>query len=142
MRNILGLAIALCALPRLASADHVKLEALSKQTVMAASQLYTDARRVIGNYPTYRQRYAFEHISFLHNSAHRFEGVLHQYEARDHQHDQLIRRAFQRLEHDAYYARSTFDDLFYGYDHIDYDHLDRLLTSIEYNIEELGHHLP
>lgn len=144
MKKILGLAVALCALPQLATADHQKLEVVAQHVVVSAGQLYNGARRVIGYYPTYHQRYAFEHIGFLYNSARRFQSVLHaaRSEARDHDHDQLISQAHRKLEHDAYYARETFDDLFHMRDHTDYARLNQLLTDIEYSVEEMHHHLP
>lgn len=115
MKLLIGLVAGLMGLQQVAVADHATLERLAREMGTVGTNLYYGARQVIGPRPTYRQRYAFEHVSFFHNSAHRFErvlGVREEVDARDHASD--IRYAFQQLDYDLYNARKTFPDLFYG----------------------------
>ena len=144
MKKLIGLAIALSALSQMAFADHESLERLSRDLTRNASELYVGARQVIGYYPTYRQRYAFEHISFLHTSAHRFEQLVGGAAADDHGSDELIRWAYRRLEHDVYYARRTFNYLFddFSDDHLAYGRLDQLLRNSEDLVRDIGRVLP
>lgn len=152
MKQLIGLAIALGMAQQMALADHAQLQTLSQQLTIDASRLVNGARQVIGYYPTYRQRYAYEHVAFLHNSAHRFERIVFtEGPADDHAHDQLIVRAYRRLERDAYNARATFRDLFYPYANGDEpeatdDHpgngLEQLLASCERLIQDIYTYLP
>ncbi len=111
----MGLVIVLVNLHQVALADHATLRRLAQEMGQAATNLYTGSQQVMGPYPNYWQRYAYEHISFFHNSAHRFErvlGVRGEVDTRDHASD--IRAAFQQLSHDLHHARETFPNLFYG----------------------------
>ncbi len=152
MKRLIGLAIALGISQQMAVADHAQLRTLSRQLSVDATRLVTAAREVIGYYPTYRQRYAYEHVSFLHNSAHRFERiVLTEGPADDHAHDQLIVRAYRQLERDTYYARSTLGDLFaccadsegsgVTDDHSSAD-LGQMLSSCERLVQDIYRNLP
>lgn len=140
MSRLLGLVVALGTFHGVAFADHAKLETFSRQLTRNASELYIGAQRVVGPYPSYYQRYALEHIAFLHNSAHRFERVVFGWGTNDHAHDYAIHNSYRRLSRDVYYARQTFMNLFYRVngeesetnDHSDYARLDQLLRSCEY----------
>lgn len=141
MKKLLTLAVALCAYSAMASSwDHGKLKTLSAQVTNDSYQLYVGAYQVIGSFPTYRQRYAYEHIQFLYNSAHRFQQAA-QGITWDHAADR-VRQAYQKLDHDTLHARQTFNDLFGSWDHGQYDRLNRLLLSVEGAVSELRFHLP
>ncbi len=136
MRKLLGLAVAIGTLQGVSIADHAQLSGLALELTRDSRALYSGARRVVGWYPTWRQRYALEHISFLSNSAHRLQYTIQQGRAiNDHAHDEAIHRAYRRVEHDTRHARETFGDLFRRYstnDHsADYVYLDRLLSNCE-----------
>ena len=150
MNKLSGLFMSVCVVGNLALADHGNLLNLSTELTRDVSELYQGARRVIGPRPTWRQWYAFEHISFLHNSAHRFDNLVKRRNLiNDHDHDMKIRRAYRDLEHDVYYARQTFSDLFRREfegdtnDHSDYLRLDRLLRNCEDLVQrQIPQHLP
>jgi len=115
MKLLLGLVAGLMGLQQVAIADHATLERLAREMGTTGTNLYYGARQVLGPYPTYKQRYAFEHVSFFHNAAHRFERVVGAREestSRDHASD--VQYAFRQLDYDLYNARKTFPDLFYG----------------------------
>jgi len=115
MKLLIGLVAGLMGLQQVAIADHATLEKLAREMGTTGTNLYYGARQVIGPRPTYRQRYAFEHVSFFHNAAHRFEqvvGARGEVDSRDHASD--VNYAFRQLDYDLYNARKTFPDLFYG----------------------------
>lgn len=141
MKATLVLLLALA--PAIALADHSKLKSETDSLVRGSEMLEREARRVVGYYPTYNQRYAYEHIQFLRRSAARFKFALQDLESRDHS---AIRRAYFRLERDSFYARDTFEDLFenfqtWDHDHPDFDRLNRILIQIEDRVREVGHHV-
>lgn len=145
MKRLLFSMVSICALTG-AFADHAQLESLTNEVAVDTRQLRIAARNVIGYYPTYRQRYAYEHIMFLENAAKRFQSAV-QSGADDHS---QITSAYHRLERDAYYARYTFEDLFRYYrDDVTDDHshpnfapMDNLLRKIEKHIGEISPNLP
>lgn len=143
MRKILSVALGLLVWHSAGLADHGELRAYSRQLSQVTYQLQVGARREIGVYPTPRQRYAYEHIMFFAQSAARFERVVYlEGVGDDHAHDQAIVRAFRKLEHDAYYARATFPDLFgLGDDH-GHGPLGRLLDEAEYLVSAIERALP
>ncbi len=115
MKYLIPVIVAIILNQSMALADHGQLRALSQKLGVEATNLERGARQVVGNFPTYPQRYALEHVMFFHNSAHRLENVVIQgLELDDHAHDTRIIEAYQRLERDAIYARRTFPDLFRG----------------------------
>ena len=143
MRSAAWLALVFLAIGPLARADHKQLPELSRRLGIETTNLARGARSVIGTYPTYRQRYAYEHISFFHSVSHRFERIVAGLrEDRDHASD--VRAAFQRLERDAYLARSTFLDLFYSSsdDHPSLKPLEQMLANSEALVKEIGNNLP
>ena len=143
MKNILGLMtlVAICAYQPAALADHAELESLAFRVVGDVSTLLEDAGMVIGIRPTFLQRYAIEHIEIAHRRAHGMEEALNDEGNTDHDDD--IRQAHERLQRAVFWARETFDDLFYAFrDHKDYDRLDILLLNIEEMVEEMAAHLP
>ena len=148
MKNLLLALVSICAFSVSAIADHGDLERQSAETSQQTRVLYFEAQQVVGYYPTYHQRYALEHIQFMDRSALRLLQTIRMAMrseangARDHAHDNLIRQAYSRLEHDAYYARSTFDNLFVGRDHASYERLDRILDNVEHLIREMRFNLP
>lgn len=148
MKNLLVVLVSICAFSVGALADHANLERQSAEASQQTRVLYYEARQVVGIYPTYHQKYALEHIQFLDRSAIRLLQTIRmsmrneESGARDHAHDNLIRQAFNRLEHDALYARSTFDNLFVARDHASYDRLDLILDNVEHLIREMRFNLP
>lgn len=148
MKNLLFALVSFCAFSPSAFADHANLERQAAQTTQQTRLLYYEARQVIGVYPTYQQNYALEHIQFLDRSATRLLqtiqwGIRNEADAsRDHAHDNRIRQAYSRLEHDAYHARSTFRDLFITRDHASYERLDRMLGAIERLVQDMRYNLP
>ena len=148
MKMITGLIVGLMGLSQVSLADHASLQRLAREMGLAGTNLYTNARPVLGPRPTYRQRYAFEHISFFHNSAHRFERVVGARLDMQDDHASDIRYAFRQLESDLYHARQTFLDLFYGErtdmtdDHPSLGNLERYLQYAESLIPQIQYNLP
>lgn len=148
MKRLMGLVlIAVCVLPQVVRAegdyDHVQLKQLAARLGAQASRLYDGARRVIGVYPLQSQKYAFEHVSFFHNSAHRFEHVVQSAVVEDLERDHTaIGTAYRKLEHDVFYARQTFEDLFLDRDHVVHAQLDALLSDCEALVRQIGNDLP
>lgn len=110
MKKLMTIMLALGAFGQLALADHARLTALSAELTIETTELVQRARRVVGIYPSYRQRYALEHIRFFRNSALQFERAVYQSESiNDHA---AMERAYQRLLNDAFHARQTFRNLY------------------------------
>ena len=136
MKKLLVLVVAISTMQSVSFADHAQLSGLALQLTRDSGALYSGARRVVGWYPTWRQRYALEHISFLNASSRRLQYTIQQSPAiNDHAHDEAIHRAYRKVEYDVLNARETFGDLFRRYptnDHsADYVYLDRLLSHCE-----------
>ena len=151
MKYLMAMVLALSAFSANVQADHGKLRTLSRQLGVEGTRLQQEARRVIGNYPTYRQRYAYEHVTFAHNSSHRFEDIVFnggmEVSLDDHAHDQLITRAYRQLESDFFNARKTFPDLFGLVADVTDDHptgspLDKILLNCEAIQREIYKNLP
>lgn len=148
MRYLFGLLVASSLWQTPALAEHGELRALSRQLSIEASALLEGARAVVGSFPSYRQRYAFEHVSFFHASAHRFEyTVWNEGPGDSHPRDPIIVGAFRRLERDLFNARQTFADLFGPFSDSTDNHpmeagLFQRLASCERLVQEIFRNLP
>ena len=125
-----------------AYADHGDLRKLSPQLTAKASILKMQSEKEIGEYPTYGQRYAQEHLQFFAESAAQLERtIFFDGPADDHAKDSRIVQAFRKVEHDVYYARTTFRDLFNG-NSDDHSQLERLLIEAEDLVPRIRNVLP
>ena len=119
-----------------------KLRVLSEQLGVAAGRLLKGANHVIGNNPRHKQQVAYEPMTSLHNSAHRFEEIVHS-GSMSHAQNLLVVSAFQQVKQDTAHAREAFLNLFpIMDDHPALEGLEQRMRNCELLILDIFENLP